>query len=69
MREPKVMLTKEMQEAMNKHRKALTLAIRSLPNEEVLDLVSAALLMRNDYDEVAVKRFMKELSNWAWEYT
>ena len=63
-----MMLTKKMQEDQARYRKELALAMRSLPSREVLDIVAANLVSRNDYSPKEVTKFLKEVNEWAWSY-
>ena len=61
------MLTKDMQQRQAEHRTALMYAMRALPSNEVLDLVAAGLVARNDYETESVNKFTNEVNTWAWE--
>ena len=50
------------------HADNLSLAMRALPSEVVLELVAAGLVSRGDYDAEAVKTFSRAASDWAWPY-
>lgn len=63
-----LMMSLEMKAVVDKHRKQVMESIRSLPSDEVLDLVAAGLDARGDLDILDVRKFMTEMQNWAWKY-
>ena len=63
-----VLLSLEMKNTLDKHRRQLREALASLPPHEVLDLAAAGISARPDLNAKVVHKFMKEMHEWAWSY-
>ncbi len=61
-RQDNEILTQRMQH----HRQALTTALRSLPADEICDLVSAGLASRSDIEVTDLKKLASEVTTMYW---